>query len=364
MPLLPVYATKMGAGPALTGYYLSFAFLALAIGTIVAGWLSDKLQRRKTILITAGIVFIPVVWLMGMASNIWQLAVLTATAWFLAGMAITLVSILTGLLAEEDKRGKIFGIIQLTVGLGMLIGGLISGPVVDLWGYPTMFRVFALFSVILPLTAVFLKDRVVAAKIPTDKPSPAKGRTGLTNVIFLLVIAVTISQVSRFVGGMGRSLIMNERGFATAAISSTAAVAGAVSLPLFLLLGWLSDRVGRKRLIGLCYFAYSMGMLVLAFSASLWQFYVFAFSIAFNPVSSVVGSALVTDLVPQESLGRGMSLFSAGKWVGGIIGYSCAGYAFQSLGMTSSIILFAFLPLLAIILLIPIRETKKKEIRK
>ncbi len=360
MPILPVYATKMGAGPALIGYYLGFTFLSMAIGQIIAGWLSDKLQRRKTILIATGIAFIPAVWLMGTASNIWQLAVLTTTAWVLGGMQIALVNILTGLFAEENQRGKIFGILRLTVGLGMLIGGLISGPIVDLWGYPTMFKVFALFSVILPLSGVLLEDRVVA-KIPTDKLSPEKGRTRLTGAIFFLVIAVTISQVSRHAGNMGRSLIMNERGFATAAISSTAAVTGAISLPLSLLLGWLSDRVGRKRLIGLCYFAYSMGTLVLAFSVSLWQFYVFSALMAFMPVSNSVGSALVTDLVPQESLGRGMSLFQAASSAAGIIGFSCAGYAFQNLGMTSSIIIFAFLPLLAIILLIPIREAKRKE---
>ena len=360
MPILPVYATKMGAGPALIGYYLGFTFLSMAIGQIIAGWLSDKLQRRKTILIATGIAFIPAVWLMGTASNIWQLAVLTTTAWVLGGMQIALVNILTGLFAEENQRGKIFGILRLTVGLGMLIGGLISGPIVDLWGYPTMFKVFALFSVILPLSGVLLEDRVVA-KIPTDKLSPEKGRTRLTGAIFFLVIAVTISQVSRHAGNMGRSLIMNERGFATAAISSTAAVTGAISLPFYLLLGWLSDRVSRKHLIGLCYFAYSVGMLVLAFSVSLWQFYIFSALMAFISVSNSVGSALVTDLVPQESLGRGMSLFQAASSAAGIIGFSCAGYAFQNLGMTSSIIIFAFLPLLAIILLIPIREAKRKE---
>jgi MFS family permease len=359
LPILPVYATKMGAGPALTGYYLAFSFLAVALGTIVAGWLSDKLQRRKTILITDGIILIPAIWLMGIASNIWQLAVLTATVWFLCGIQITLIHILAGLFAEENQRGKIFGILRLSVGLGMLIGGLISGPIVDLWGYPTMFKVFAIFSVILPLTGVLLEDRVVV-KISTDMLSPSRAHTGLTSAIFLLVIAVTVSQLSRFAGSMGRSLIMNEMGFATAAISSTAAVTGAISLPFYLLFGWLSDRVSRKRLIGLCYFAYSVGTLVLAFSVSLWQFYIFSALMAFMSVSNSVGSALVTDLVPQESLGRGMSLFQAATWIGAIIGFSCAGYAFQNLGMTSSIIFLAFLPLLAIILLIPIRETKKK----
>ena len=34
--LLPVYALKLGAEPCVTGYYMSFTFLALAIGTLVA----------------------------------------------------------------------------------------------------------------------------------------------------------------------------------------------------------------------------------------------------------------------------------------------------------------------------------------
>jgi MFS family permease len=359
MPILPLFATEMGAGPALIGYYLGFAFLFLAVGTITAGWLSDKLQQRKTILIITGIVLIPAVWLMGMTSNIWQLAVLTATAWFLCGMQIVLVNILTGLFAEEDHRGKIFGIIRLTMGFGYVIGGLTSGPMVDLWGYPTVFKVFALFAVILPMSGALLEDRAFA-KIPTHKLSPAKGRTGLTSAFFFLVVAVIVSQVSRFAGNIGRSLIMIERGLAAAAISSTAAVSGAISLPLFLLLGWLSDKIDRKRLIGLCYFAYSMGMLVLAVSESLWHFYIFAASFALMLVSDSVGSALVTDLVPQESLGRGISLFQAATWGAGIVGYSCAGYAFQSLGRTS-VIIFAFLSLLAIILLIPIRVAKRKK---
>ena len=86
LPLLPVYATQIGAGPEMVGYYLSFSYLALAIGTIVAGWLSDKFQRRKAMIIACVLMSIPVLWLMGRVTNVWQLAALTAIVWFLGGI--------------------------------------------------------------------------------------------------------------------------------------------------------------------------------------------------------------------------------------------------------------------------------------
>jgi len=70
---------------------------------------------------------------------------------------------------------------------------------------------------------------------------------------------------------------------------------------------------------------------------------------------------MVTDLVPQGSLGRGMSLFTATTWVGGIIGFAGTGYAVQRLGMTSTFVMGAFLPLIAIVLLIPIRQVVREK---
>ena len=72
-PLLPVWASKLGASSSVIGYYLSFCFVLLTVGTLAAGWLSDKLQNRKKLLITAGVITIPITWLMGNAENIWQL---------------------------------------------------------------------------------------------------------------------------------------------------------------------------------------------------------------------------------------------------------------------------------------------------
>jgi len=356
LPLLPVYAAHLGAESAEAGYYLSFSYLALAGGTIAAGWFSDRLQRRKTLLVVAGVVSIPGVWLMGRATNVWHLTALTASVWFSGGVGLALISILTGLFAEETERGKVFGILSLTSALGTTIGGLATGPMVDRWGYPTMFATLSLFLILWPLTALLVEDKVVA-RVRVDEASAVGESPGLGRRVFLLLLASLTVAVAIFVSQLGRSLAMNDLGFVAAAISSTGAIGGAFALPLLPLVGWLSDRVERKRLLALSYLTGTVSLLILAASASLWHFWVVASLMAvFVSVSGAVGSALVTDLVPQEALGRGMSLFSAASWVGGIIGFAGAGYAIQNLGLIFTFIVGASLPLVAIALLIPIRR--------
>lgn len=54
------------------------------------------------------------------------------------------------------------------------------------------------------------------------------------------------------------------------------AIGGAIALPLPVLFGWLSDRIGRKLLMNLGYLAGILSMLILAISTSLWHFWITA----------------------------------------------------------------------------------------
>jgi DHA1 family tetracycline resistance protein-like MFS transporter len=359
MPLLPVYAIQFGASPAVTGYYLAFAFVALAAGTFFAGWLADKLQRRKLLLIVSGAMMIPLVWIMGEARNIWQLAVTTAAVWFLGGIEIAVINILAGLFAAENERGRIFGLLGLTMGLGAIIGGLSVGPIVDRWGYPTMFSVLCLFPVILLTTAIFVKDKKIE-QIPIHTAPEHNEKPSFGRAFIILLLAQLIAVIVNGTRNIGRSLAMNNLGFAATAITSTGVIGGLVSLPFPFILGWLSDRLGRKRLMVICYASFAIGMVMYAVSKSLWHFWIASTLLTIGLVSNSVGTAFVTDLVTPKALGRGVSLFQGMGWIGNVIRLAVAGYAFQNLGIATAMFIGAVLPLIGIVLIISIRVAKQR----
>ena len=360
VPLLPIYASQLGADPALTGYYLAFLYLGLASGSLSAGWLSGRLKSRKGLYIVAGLANVPAVWLMGRATDFALLTLVSTLSGFLIGLGLALISILTGLFAGDDERGRIFGIIALTIGLGSIIGGLTLGPAADRWGYPAMLFFLALFYLLWPLLGLFLRDEPMAPRPAVPRGAP-RGRLRLSAGFYLLLPATVLVTVGSYVSHMGRSLAMIDLGFPSAAISSTTTICGLVILPLRFAIGWLSDRIGRKRLMVLCYLVRTVGLLAMCASKTLWQFWVTAVLLTVPASSRTLADALVTDLVPRESLGTAMSLFGAMTWVAGILGFAVTGQAVQRLGLTTTLVVTASLPVIASLLLIPIREEKQEE---
>ncbi len=362
LALLPVYAVRLGADPGLIGDYLALAFLALTMGTVAAGWLSDKFQSRKLLLVLTGVINVPATWLMGQATAFWQLAVLTAIVWFCFGVGFTIINILAGLFAGEAERGKIFGILATNTSLGALIGGSVSGPLVDHYGYQGLFVVAALCWAFEPvIIALFLQDKVVS-RAPQKAATTLPTKPVLGGAFNLLLVATMIAFAAGFVAVLGKPLLMDQLGFDSSQISGAVAIGGAVSLPFPLLLGWLSDRVGRYGLVVLCFLTGAVGLIVLAGSVSLWHFWAASILLAGTGVSLGVASALVTDLVRPEALGLALSRYGASPTIGAIVGLLLTGYAIQSLGMTATFIAGALLTLLAVALLVPVQRNQVRRL--
>jgi MFS family permease len=352
-PLLPVYAVRLGANSAAAGLYLTIAYIALTLGALSAGWMSDGLRKRKLPLIIASLINIPLPWLMGRVQTIWALTAITALAWFLGGMILALIAILAGLSSGENDRGRTFGVLALANGLGMLVGGLGVGWLVDHLGYVTMFGCLAIVSVVIPMVALLLEEK--DTKRTQGRAMRQENSTGLGGHFYLLFTATILFSIPGFIGALVRSLVMNKLGFSSLDISSTVAIGGLVSLPFPFLMGWISDRIGRKTFLYAAYLVAFVSFVTLALSRELWHFWlVYALGgLALGGYS--VGNALVTDLVPPESLGKGLAVIGSAQWIGGIVGFAAAGYMLQNLGLMLTFVIGGCVALAAVGALIPIR---------
>lgn len=352
LPLLPIVASDLGADKVLIGIYLAVSYVALAVGTTTAGVLADRLGHRREIMIGCSLAGAPIVLLVSQASALWQLAILTASAWCVAGMGVTLVTIEGGLLAGPRRRGGVLGFLALAAPLGSVVGGFGVGALADAFGYPTMWMVLGSAYLICPLLAFFLENAPVPAAEDRERVRGTSVRWTLPFV--LLILCGVLGASGSFIGGLGRSFAM-QGAFDAEAITSTVAVSGIVALPFTLVVGWLSDRRGRVPFMGLCYAAGALGLLVYSVAVSLDSFWLAASLVAFlSYVSTGVGSALVVDMVDRPAVGRGLAYYGATGWIGAILAFGGGSVAFSRYGLAAGFLvgavsILAGLALLAVI---------------
>ena len=357
LPLLPLIAADMGASQIVIGVYLAVSYLALALGTTAAGILSDRVGRRKLIMVVSSLIGSPLILLVSLADSIWQLAILTASAWCVAGMALTLATIQAGLAAGPEQRGSVLGFLAVAAPMGSIIGGLGVGALADAFGYHEMWRILGIAWLFCPLLALFVRDLPAQASQRPSVPTPARL---VWRLPFILLVACGIlGATGSFLGGFGRSFAMRTA-FTDFEITSTVAVSGVVALPFTLLLGWLSDRRGRIPVMILSYGAGALGLVVYASATSLNQFWLAASLVAFlSYVATGVGSALVVDLVDRGAVGRGLAYFGATGWMGAILAFGTGGVIFSAFGLPTGFLIGAGLIALGIALLAAIGLTAR-----
>lgn len=353
LPILPSIAASLGADEFVTGLYLAASYVALAAGTLLAGFVADRVGHRRALMIGAGLVSSPLILLISWASSLWQLAVLTAATWCVAGMAVTLATIETGLLAGPRERGRVLGFLAAAPPLGSVLGGLGVGPLADAVGYQAMWIDLGLLVLLAPAFAFLLRPDPPAPRY-TDR---ARGGMTWTVPFLLLFVCGIVGAYGTFVGGLGRSFAMKPS-FSNGAITSTVAVSGIVALPVTLLMGALSDRWGRLPFMGLCYAAGIAGLGVYAIASSLVDYWIAASLLAFiSYVSTGVGGALVVDLVDRSSVGRGLAYFGATGWIGAIGAFAGGGYLFATGSLATGFLVGAGFVGVGVVLLLGIRAT-------
>jgi MFS family permease len=173
-PLAPLYSIALGASPAIIGVVIAAAFLFPLFLAIPAGSLVDRYGSRGTLVVGTLLVGLSpfLVPLFPGFASLGLLQVLGGLGQLLAVVAAqSFVATLGGGRAREQN----FGWYSTFISIGQLIGPLVAGVTVDLFGFEEAFTLSGVLSTLAVLLVVRLRqpDRLATGEAPRF-PRPAQ----------------------------------------------------------------------------------------------------------------------------------------------------------------------------------------------
>lgn len=367
IPILPLYLTQiLGLDKTVVGVAEGLVTAAASGFKIVAGWLSDKFQRQKPIVI-AGYALS----MLGRGALAFVHAPFAVFGLRLAdgvgkGVKDPPKDVLVANASSADKRGRSFGIARMLDTFGSALGPLIlSGLLVVFTAQhiapATYYRwLLILAALVLIITIAIVQLGVREAKVHARSKSVAKIPFAKSFYVF-----VAIAGVFAIANSSDAFLILRSQNLGLGIIAIPLAYAvlniiyGALSLPA----GILSDKFGRIPVITGGWMVYGFCYLGFAVANSAWQVWpLFALYGVFYAASEGVGRALIADIVGAEARGKAYGLYNTVIGLAALPAGLIAGLLWDHINPSAPFYFSAAVSFMAVLLIIIFRKqvTTKK----
>ena len=311
-PLLPNFLTRtLQAGPAAVGLIEGVAEATASFMKMVSGWWSDRLRRRKPIVVVGYSIAALARPLVGLASNWGQVLAIRFCDRIGKGIRTSPRDALLADMVPPESRGRAFGLQRAMDNAGAVVGPLLAAFLLK-FVFQDERSVF-LLAAVPGLAAVVLLILSVkeTPRAPREQPGPASSRGALPRrfwiAIGIFVLFTLASSTDAFLllraGGLGMpSWQLPLLWAAFHAVKAAAGVPGGV----------LADRLGRVQTIVAGWSIYAIAYLGFAYVSDPTQLWgLFAFYALFYALTEGAERALVADLVPAHLRGRAFGAFHA-----------------------------------------------------
>ncbi len=359
-PILPLYAQQFGINMVLVGLIITaFAFASVVVD-IPAGRIAERLGRRPTLITgclvmaagAVGCALAPGYWLF-LACRLIQgagYALYTTTAMIM----LTDISTVRN---RGNNMGWYMGSTWIGFGLGPISGGFIG----QYFGLPAVFFVYAFFCMLaaiwaflrLPETRPFHTGQ---ASKETDDQTPATGaKLGIKHLLvnpnFMLICLVAFCIFFTNNGSRYQILPLfahDRLGLTPGEIGVAVTVIAAVNIIVLLIIGRVSDKVGRKPTVlpGCILLAASLVMWMLSTNYQFLLLSCAVFGIGLG-ITGPTPAAYVADILSGQNSSGGMSIFRAACDLGFVIGPVFQGWLADMNGFDFPLIFNAILLLAA-----------------
>lgn len=344
--LLPLIGADLGLTFGQIGSILSCQFLAGALSNVPGGMLVDAVARKR-LLMAAALFWIGIPYLlMGFADAYWMLLACAA----LVGIANNLWHpTAIPLLAHHFPRQR--GLVVSLHAMGGNLGDAIAPPVVGALLAVLSWRTVVVMNIVPGVVAAILLllalGRSQADPEPAQKRSePPKASARLASLRMLLANrTVTMLSLGSAVRAMTASTLLTflplflsgELGYSSATIGACLFALQAAGFAAAPVTGYLSDRMGRRRII---MSSMAMSAVVLLFMAIAGRSAAFVFFIAFLGfflfAIRAVLQAWLLDATPREAGGTSIGLMFGAQAIGAGLGPIAGGVIADHYGIMAT----------------------------
>lgn len=355
-PLLPLFlAGTLGVGATVIGLIEGVAESTASLVKLASGWWSDRLGRRKALVVAGYTVSACARPLVALAGAGWHVLAIRFTDRVGKGVRSAPRDALLAAATPAHSWGRAFGFHRTMDHSGAIIGPLIAMALLG-WGLTDLRTLFALAAIPGAL-AVAVLVFAVREHAPTERASAAPVR--LSFAPFSPRFRAVLGVVTLFTLGNSSDAFLLLKAHAigispawipllwivlhvTKAASSTPA-------------GALSDRVGRPRLILAGWLVYAAVYAGFALADSAWQVWgLFAIYGLFFGLTEGVEKAYVADLAPAEHRGTAYGLYHAAVGFAALPASLLMGLVWEHVSAKAAFGLGAGLALLAAVMFLAI----------
>ncbi len=154
----PALSKAWSLDPVTLGFLLSSGLVGMAAGSLILTPFSDKIGRRRMMLVALILVSTGMV-LSVFAGDVIQLMAYRVLAGLGIGGMIANLNVFVSEYSSDKRRGSIFGLFTSGFAIGATLGGFIAGPLIPHFGWRSVFAVGAAASIImLAVTWRFLPE--------------------------------------------------------------------------------------------------------------------------------------------------------------------------------------------------------------
>ncbi|MGO9404464.1 MAG: MFS transporter [Terriglobales bacterium] len=321
--VLPAFLASLGAGPAQLGIIEGIAESVASFAKLFSGYVTDRVARRKPIVVGGYFVANAVKPLLALVSSWWQILGIRFCDRFAKGVRGTARDVMVAESVDQSTIGSAYGLIQAMDSAGAIAGPLLALAVIGRFGMRGVFAWAAIPGALCVLVAwVGIREvhkhgerrgplrqaqgRLSPVPIPSAKsewlPKLPRG--------FYCVLAV----VTLFSLGNSSDMFLVLRAGNIGIPASRAPLLGLVFNIMFTLLSWpagkFSDRFSRSSIAAAGYFVFAIVYFVFALAPSQLAIWLtMAFYGLFYALTNPVLKALVVETVPADVRGRALGIY-------------------------------------------------------